>query len=196
MDLSRACRRGDLEEVKHLIRLRADIFEKDPVTHYYPHETACCHGSMEVLKYLVSKGADVTADDNWSIHTAISNGHLNIVKYLISIGVAFEDSRNGVLVRAVMQGQSKIVKCLLDCGADIGYSDHLAMRRATEHNHMISGIVLAKYMFEEMKRYTLLTLLNASTRVDKPRIIHRDLVRTTLRPEYIGSYKYYLRKMK
>ena len=40
------------------------------------------NGYLEVVKYLVEKGADVTADDNYAIRWASGNGYLEVVKYL------------------------------------------------------------------------------------------------------------------
>ena len=43
-------------------------------------------GHLDVVKYLVEKGAIVQADDNVSIHYANENGHYDVVKYLLDHG--------------------------------------------------------------------------------------------------------------
>ncbi len=39
-------------------------------------------GNLDVVKYLVSQGADIHADKDWALGLAAENGHLAIVKYL------------------------------------------------------------------------------------------------------------------
>ena len=41
------------------------------------------NGYLEVVKYLIEKGADVKADDSCALRWASNNGHLEVVKYLI-----------------------------------------------------------------------------------------------------------------
>jgi ankyrin repeat protein len=44
------------------------------------------NGHLDVVKYLVSQGADITADDNYAVRWASFYGHLEVVKYLVSQG--------------------------------------------------------------------------------------------------------------
>ncbi len=44
------------------------------------------NGHLEIVKYLVSLGADVRALDNYAVRYASENGHLETVKYLTSVG--------------------------------------------------------------------------------------------------------------
>ena len=37
-------------------------------------------------KWMLSKGVNVTADDNWAVRRASRNGHLSVVKFLVSKG--------------------------------------------------------------------------------------------------------------
>ena len=48
---------------------------------------ACKSGDLEVVKYLVSQGADI----NWAVRYASENGHLEVVKYLVSQGAPTTD---------------------------------------------------------------------------------------------------------
>ena len=43
---------------------------------------ASVNGHLDVVKYLHSNGADITADNNYAIGLASENGHLEVVKYL------------------------------------------------------------------------------------------------------------------
>jgi len=42
-------------------------------------------GHLDVVKYLVEKGADVHADDDGALRWAAESGHLDVVKYLKSV---------------------------------------------------------------------------------------------------------------
>ncbi len=39
-------------------------------------------GNLDVVKYLVSRGANIHAEEDWALCQAANNGHLDIVKYL------------------------------------------------------------------------------------------------------------------
>ena len=47
-------------------------------------------GNLETVKYLVSLGADVRADNDYAVRSASRNGHLETVKYLVSMEQIFE----------------------------------------------------------------------------------------------------------
>jgi len=44
------------------------------------------NGHLDVVAYLVSQGADIHADNDSSVRSASSNGHLDVVAYLVSQG--------------------------------------------------------------------------------------------------------------
>ena len=43
-------------------------------------------GRLEIIKYLVSLGADIRVRNDWAIQWASKYGHLETVKYLVSLG--------------------------------------------------------------------------------------------------------------
>lgn len=47
---------------------------------------AARHGEIQFVKFLVSNGADIIADDNEALRIAAKNGHLEVVKYLVLVG--------------------------------------------------------------------------------------------------------------
>ena len=47
---------------------------------------ACKYGKLNIIKYLISQGANIRADDDWAVVWASYNGHLETVKYLVSQG--------------------------------------------------------------------------------------------------------------
>ena len=47
---------------------------------------AAANGHLDMVKYLVSKGADVRARFDFALQCTAFNGHLDIVKYLVENG--------------------------------------------------------------------------------------------------------------
>ena len=41
------------------------------------------NGHIELVKYLVSQGVDITANNNCAVRLASENGHIELVKYLV-----------------------------------------------------------------------------------------------------------------
>jgi ankyrin repeat protein len=77
-----ACISGNLETVKYLVALGADITAYDNCVVRW----ALNNDHLEIVNYLVSLGADITDDNNGAIRYASSNGYLETVKYLVSLG--------------------------------------------------------------------------------------------------------------
>ena len=48
-------------------------------------------GHLEVVKYLHTNGADITAENNRAIILANKNGHVKVVKYLYNHGIFIEN---------------------------------------------------------------------------------------------------------
>ncbi|XP_018409106.1 PREDICTED: ankyrin repeat domain-containing protein 12 isoform X2 [Nanorana parkeri] len=96
--LHMAAIRGDLSQVKELIRLGANVNVKD-FAGWTPLHEACNMGCYEVAKILVAAGADVNTqglDDDTPLHDAASSGHRDIVKLLLRHGGnAFQANKHG-----------------------------------------------------------------------------------------------------
>ncbi|XP_028418537.1 uncharacterized protein LOC114543951 [Dendronephthya gigantea] len=82
-------------------------------------------GTLEIVKYLVEKGADVNGwgTDGWTVlHSSVTKGKLEIIKYLVKKGADVNGKNtNGqtVLHSAVTEGTLEIVKYLVKKGADV-----------------------------------------------------------------------------
>ena len=86
--------------------------------------------SLEEIKQLLKKGADVNAKDEWYGETALFVvarwGHIEVVKYLAECGADVNAStRFGItaLMEAACNGHLDVVKYLAECGADLEASD-------------------------------------------------------------------------
>ena len=76
-------------------------------------EEACKNGDIEVVKYLVEKGAPI---DIGAIRSASGDCHLDIVKYLFEKGVPIDAT---VIRSASEDGHTEIVKYLFENGAPV-----------------------------------------------------------------------------
>ena len=76
------------------------------------------NGHLNVVEYLLEKGADPTAQDKEAIKKAAQNGHLEVVKFLLekdnSLLDVYEDVESDYsITRAIKHGNLKVVKFLL-----------------------------------------------------------------------------------
>ncbi|XP_073407056.1 ankyrin repeat domain-containing protein 12 isoform X2 [Dendrobates tinctorius] len=96
--LHMAAIRGDISQVKELIRLGANVKVKD-FAGWTPLHEACNMGYYDVAKVLIAAGADVNTqglDDDTPLHDAASSGHRDIVKLLLRHGGnAFQANKHG-----------------------------------------------------------------------------------------------------
>ncbi|XP_069587155.1 ankyrin repeat domain-containing protein 12 isoform X1 [Ranitomeya imitator] len=96
--LHMAAIRGDISQVKELIRLGANVKVKD-FAGWTPLHEACNMGYYDVAKLLIAAGADVNTqglDDDTPLHDAASSGHRDIVKLLLRHGGnAFQANKHG-----------------------------------------------------------------------------------------------------
>ncbi|KAJ1200378.1 hypothetical protein NDU88_004202 [Pleurodeles waltl] len=96
--LHMAAIRGDVAQVKELIRLGANVNVKD-FAGWTPLHEACNVGFYEIAKVLIAAGADVNTqglDDDTPLHDAASSGHRDIVKLLLRHGGnAFQANKHG-----------------------------------------------------------------------------------------------------
>ncbi|EAX86840.1 ankyrin repeat protein, putative [Trichomonas vaginalis G3] len=90
---------------------------------------ACERGNLQLVKYLISAGADKDKKDN-SEHspllTAVHFDHRDIVQYLVSIGAdkdAPDDYGQTPLFYASRQGQLEILQYLISVGANLEAKD-------------------------------------------------------------------------
>lgn len=89
--LQRACKKGNLNEVRDLLERGADPNECDFCGFTCLHEAAL-NGDIDIVRYLISKGADVNkqalpdGDLETPLIDAADNGHYEIVKLLLESG--------------------------------------------------------------------------------------------------------------
>lgn len=124
-----AVERGELEKVKSLTEKGIDVnATKNNLT---PLMRTAFKGHLDIVKYLISKGANVNAKSDKYGFTALmmtaGKGYLEVVKYLISKGADINDKdKNGTtaLMYASKNGHLEVVKYLINKGADMNAKDN------------------------------------------------------------------------
>jgi ankyrin repeat protein len=86
------------------------------------------NGHIEVVKLLLEKGANIHADDDFSLRIASQQGHLEVVKLLIENGANVNAQDDYSLRWASQNGHIEVVKLLLENGADIHAVGDLSLR--------------------------------------------------------------------
>lgn len=148
---------------------------------------ACTKGDLVKVKKMVKNGIDVTVYDSAGVRWASEEGHVEMVKYLIYEGVDITCNENFALGLAVERGHLEVAKCLINKGAYIADDHNYAINHALvaaryEMTHYLASVVL-----NEMKKYTLLLLLNRN------KVVNKDLIKFITRYliKYTDQYKYY-----
>jgi len=137
---------GDLKKMKFLAEdwpkgLGFDITVRSDLALIY----ACKKGKIELVKYLIFKGADITALKNSPVIWASENGRLNVVKYLVSLGADIKARKNLALKCASAKGHLQTVKYLVSIGADIHAENDEAIVMASSEG----WIKVVKYLVQQ-----------------------------------------------
>lgn len=82
---------------------------------------ASFYGHIELVKYLISKGADPTANNNLAIEHAIMNNHLDLTKYLYYHNA--DPIKNNILTLAINTNNPDLVRFLCEVGCKPSYND-------------------------------------------------------------------------
>ena len=102
------------------------------------------YGHLEVVKYLIENGADVHARDDEALRYASLNGHLEVVRYLTEQGANIHADDDLALIWASLKGHLEVVKYLVEKGADIHARNDEALRMASKKDHLD----VVKYLVE------------------------------------------------
>lgn len=140
-------------------------------------------GDYEGVKYLVSNGADTSAQHSHAFRFASRFGHIDIVDYLVNNGADITALYHQALAVACELGNLDMVKYLISKGSDITADGHRAIRYALYSRQWKSVHYLVKLVLNEMKKYILFLMLNRGT-------INKDLI-FFIPFDYIGYYKFY-----
>ena len=122
LEFTGAVNDGDLKTVKMYIET-TDVKIDDSYFAWTPFLMTAAKGQLEVMEYLVSKGANITythpITEFNALHHAAFNGHKAMVDYLVKIGIDKTKKLKGdvSIIRALKEdGKPKMTEYLLSIG--------------------------------------------------------------------------------
>jgi len=117
--------KGNLQDVKSLIKRGADINAQDKFSGWTPLHFAAFYNELDALKLLVQLGADVNTQDKsgWTpLHYAARDDKLDALKFLVQLGADInaknKDGRTP-LHDAALNNELDALKLLVQLGADV-----------------------------------------------------------------------------
>lgn len=125
--IHRSVDRDDLAGVRAEVESGVSLEETD-YRRRTPLQLAAEQGRMEIVRYLVSAGADIDAPtpertgEVTPLRYAISNGDIEMVNFLISAGADVNKANSQgwtPLMTAARSGNTDIIDILLEAGADL-----------------------------------------------------------------------------
>ena len=168
-DLIRAARKGNMGEVKALVKKGAYVNYKSK-SGLTPIYSASGKGQLDVVKFLIAKGADVNARhmSGWTPLTEASRGgHAGIVKILLAEGADPNAesiyTRETALMLAAQEGHEDIAEMLIRGGADIGREDNkgkTALDKAEYHGHEKVADLIKKAASSQKKKKPSIEILD------------------------------------
>ena len=119
-----AIKQGAIEQVQEIFQNNHEALSITTSVFGSWLHVAAQFGKLDIIKYLVSIGADINKNGGiyggTAINEAADAGHYDIVKYLLSKGAKLDISEpeRNPLFGAIMSGNKNIVQLLLDNGID------------------------------------------------------------------------------
>lgn len=172
-DIYLASYRGDLDTVKRLLAENPDLINSRNSVGRFPLEMAAQTGQIEVVKFLLEKGADVNLNRGGAtaLHmAAIYGGKTEVITLLLEAGADI-NARTGngdtPLNMAVIGKQKEIAELLLDKGGEINWENqnfsHLLYTAATGGIKKIADMAMEKEVDFSFKTGNGDTLLHAAS---------------------------------
>jgi ankyrin repeat protein len=134
--LMRATEEGYLEIVELLLTFTSNRAFPD-----FALSKAARRGHSDIVRFLLSKGADVASLSGESLRFAIENNHPDVVRILLENGAELKE---GLITTAVAYGHTEIVRLLLNRGLDIRQFDNYGLFRAVENGY----IEMVRYLLD------------------------------------------------
>ncbi len=167
--LSKAAKRGRLDQVRQLVEAGADLDERNRrgnTALYY----AALEGHADVVRVLAEAGADIDVDNNFGstpLHVASRGGHVDVIRVLATYGAdlnvrnltggsasrlaggsGFQLHQRGLqsstpLEKAARSGQFEAVKALIELGAELPARDAVQQAQLKGHDEIAAYITRA-----------------------------------------------------
>jgi ankyrin repeat protein len=177
VELIRAARENNLQEVSRLLSVGANVNNAKHYDDMTPLHWASLYGHVQVVIELLGHGADIEAKQNggWTpLHLACYNDHVTVVNELRSRGANIEaknNTGNTPLHAAAIMDHLAIVKALLSGGANILATDNdgvLPIRKAVGQGYSTMAKYLLREFYATTRRLPLHELLEDLTWIGNP----------------------------
>jgi len=146
------CRPGGIyysrEDILTYLSYGTELYEVEPVGEVYEnpgrpkkwksHEVKLKYVGKVVdnIQMLIDEGADVHADNDYTLRRASLYGHLEVVKVLLENGADVHAENDEALQWASEYGRLEVVKVLLENDADVHANNDYALRWASLNGHV------------------------------------------------------------
>ena len=162
--------------------------------------TACEMGHLDMVKFFVSRGADVNAKNNYGLKWASYQGHLEVVDYLVSIGADIHATDDNALILASQEGKIDVVKFLLKNGANVNAQCNEAIFLANHYKHyevayhlILNGAPIDYASDDTRKFINFCEKMKAKLRHRAAKKIYYWIIPILYRPGSISAYNLGLR---
>jgi cytohesin len=132
--------------VKFLVIERLqNVHARDPRDQSTPLHMVSPMGHMDLARFLLEQGADMSAKDNYGrtpLHRALARGHMDLARFLVEQGAdvsAKDEDGSTPLHSASERGHVDVVRILVGQGADVSAKNEYGstpLHRASEWGHV------------------------------------------------------------
>ena len=135
-----ACSKGDLQTLETYMPQIVTATDINNIC-YKGVEYACENGHLDIIKYLVLRGANVHFINHhygydYGFRAACCFGYLEVVKYFISQGINPQTQNNYGVRHACAKGHLEVVQYLVTQGADIHSQNEEGVINACANGHL------------------------------------------------------------
>lgn len=122
---------GDLARVQEILTSKKVQVNDGDYDRRRPLHLAAAEGRVEVVKFLLTQGADANAEDRWgntALDDALAAKHDNVISVLRQVGGQIGKGRiaemGGILCQAASEGNVQHLQRLYDCGVPMHLTDY------------------------------------------------------------------------
>lgn len=110
-------------------------------------EGAASSGKTDLVRLLLTQGADIHSTDDYALRWACTNGHLATVRLLVENGANLRARSDSPVIEACVYGHLDIVRYLVSQGADVHVHNGYCLNWSATHGH----IEIVRYLVAECK---------------------------------------------
>ena len=113
-------------------------------------KSACRHGNIEMVRLLLSAGAHVDANQDEPLQLASVNGHVEVVRLLLNAGAHVNAVHESALRKSVLAKQVDVVRVLIAAGAWVNVDSESPLNLAVE----LGDVAMVRLLLESGARVT------------------------------------------